>query len=407
MLRKFIPFCFVILFACATRAAEPPSELPPNGIKAEVGFPPVGTKWVGRIVPQSGPTVTLTYTVIEDGTYESIPVHRVVAGIDTNLYDVATSNMMATLRFGKEATSITPHDGTFSWPLFVGKTWTATYTFNNRVQGMTIGPMHVEYRVTAYEDVSVPAGSWKAFKIESETASNAFSTIWYAPDAKLIVKRINETTIGHPMGRTKWVYEIISYTPPEKQSPNPQAKAVRGSGIRAERPEWAIGHQWHYAWTGPAGKGTFTQEILGEEVFEDTPVWVMRIGKNENLYDKNGLGLLAVRSGEKLISKRDAPYQLLPWPLEVGKESKINYVVERIQEKSSQSIDARIAVANFEEIKVPAGSFEVFRIEAYDNYTGKLFSEHWYSIKVKWFVKNKTYLANGTREEELLSYKTE
>jgi hypothetical protein len=216
LLRKFFLLCFLTLFACATPAAELPTEPPSSTIKADVGFPAVGTKWVGRIVSQSGPTVTLTYTVIEDGTYESKSVHRVVAGIDTYVYDVATSNMIATLRRGKEVTSTAPHDGTFSWPLYVAKTWTATYTFNNRLQGMTVGPIHVEYRVTAYEDVTVPAGSWKAFKIESETGNNVFSTIWYAPDVKLTVKRINETTIGHPMGRTKSVYEMIDYTAAEK-----------------------------------------------------------------------------------------------------------------------------------------------------------------------------------------------
>ena len=81
--------------------------------------------------------------------------------------------------------------------------------------------------------------------------------------------------------------------------------------------------------------------------------------------------------------------------------------MEQVQEKSSRTIDARIVVANVEEIKVPAGAFEVYRIEVYNNYTGQLFSEHWYSPKVKWFVKNKTYLPNGVREEELLSYKSE
>jgi hypothetical protein len=114
--------------------------------------------------------VTLTYTVIEDGVHESEPVHRIVAGADTYVSDVATSNMIATLRVGKEVTSTATHDGTFSWPLYVGKTWTSTYTFNNRLQGLTVGPVHVEYRVTAYEDVTVPPGSRKAFKIESEAA---------------------------------------------------------------------------------------------------------------------------------------------------------------------------------------------------------------------------------------------
>jgi ribulose kinase len=78
-----------------------------------------------------------------------------------------------------------------------------------------------------------------------------------------------------------------------------------------------------------------------------------------------------------------------------------------VQEKSSRTIDARIVVANVEEITLSAGTFETFKIEVYDNYAGKLSSEHWYSPKVKWFVKNKTYLANGVREEELLSFKSD
>ncbi|MEA2659302.1 MAG: hypothetical protein QOF64_1898, partial [Candidatus Binatota bacterium] len=118
-------------------------------------------------------------------------------------------------------------------------------------------------------------------------------------------------------------------------------------------------------------------------------------------------GLLAIRLGEKWVSKRSAPFQLLSWPLEAGKEWKIDHVLEQVQEKSSRTIDARVIVANVEEITVPAGTFEMYRIEVYNNYTGKLFSEHWYSPKVKWFVKNKTYLANGVREDELLSFKSD
>ena len=209
------------------------------------------------------------------------------------------------------------------------------------------------------------------------------------------------------MGRTKLVYEIIDYTAAGKPSPQTQLNPAIRTGIKAERPDWQVGYHWRYAWTGPAGKGTFTQELIGEDILEGIPVWVIRSVKNENLFDKNMLGLVGVRLGEKWVSKRSAPFQLLSWPLEAGKEWKINYVLEQVQEKSSRTIDARIVVANVEEIKVSAGTFEVYRIEVYNNYTGKLSSEHWYSPKVKWFVKNKTYLANGVREEELLSYNSD
>src|SRR6185503_17653446 len=110
-------------------------------------------------------------------------------------------------------------------------------------------------------------------------------------------------------GRTKLVYEMIDYSTAEKPSPKTQLNPAIRTGTRAERPEWQVGYYWRYAWTGPAGKGTFTQELIGEDILEGTPVWVLRSGRNENLFDKTMLGLLAVRLGEKWVSKRSAPFQ--------------------------------------------------------------------------------------------------
>jgi hypothetical protein len=198
-------------------AGEPAMEPVPPEAKADYGFPAQGTKWVGRLVYPRGPTITLTYTVIEDGMYDNKPVHRVRAGPATIMHDKNTGNPIASFRLGKESTSTIPHDGTLDWPLFVGKSWTATYTYNNRLQGMSVGPIHVQFKVTAYEDITVPAGTWKAFKLESETSNNVVSTLWYVPEINLFVKKITETQLGHPLGRSKTLFEIIEYTPPGKK----------------------------------------------------------------------------------------------------------------------------------------------------------------------------------------------
>jgi hypothetical protein len=117
------------------------------------------------------------------------------------------------------------------------------------------------------------------------------------------------------------------------------------------------------------------------------------------------LGLLATLSGGKPISRRSASHDILSWPLEPGKEWNNTYILERPEEKSSQKFDLRMIVASVEEIKVPAGTFEAFKTEVYSNFNGKLLSEHWYSPKVRWLVRSKTYLIGGVREEELISYK--
>ena len=70
--------------------------------------------------------------------------------------------------------------------------------------------------MVAYEDVVVPAGSWKAFRIESQSGGSSFSTLWYAPEIQLVVREVLETTMEHPFGRTKSIYEIVRYSDPAK-----------------------------------------------------------------------------------------------------------------------------------------------------------------------------------------------
>src|SRR5262245_65567298 len=96
------------------------SEPPSGGVKADMGFPPPGTKWVARFVNQTGSTATITYTVIDEGTYMRKPVHRVNEGIETQIYDKETCNMIAIVMLGKEANAFDRHDGTISRPLYMG-----------------------------------------------------------------------------------------------------------------------------------------------------------------------------------------------------------------------------------------------------------------------------------------------
>ena len=61
-------------------------------------------------------------------------------------------------------------------------------------------------------------------------------------------------------------------------------------------------------------------------------------------------------------------------------------------------------MASLEEVKVPAGTFKAFRIERYNS--GTLIGEIWYSPKVNWIVKSRTYGRDGVRENvELKDYK--
>lgn len=184
-----------------------------------------------------------------------------------------------------------------------------------------------------------------------------------------------------------------------------EARAGIRKGSKAERPEWKVGYQWQYALKGPGIRTTTTSELIREDTFEGAPSYVLRIGMNEYLYTRDGLALLATLAGGRTIRKNNPPLQPLSWPLEVGKEWRSNIVVENLEQKSSQRMDIETVVANNEEVKVSAGTFETFKIEIYSFQTGELMWEHWYSPQIKWFVKSKAYRQEGVIEQELISFK--
>ena len=196
----------------STVVTQPSGEPPAGAIKADLGFPTPGTRWRASFINAQGVTNTTLYTVLDDGMHAGKPVYRRRGGRSTTVFDKGTANQVATLRDGKESESYLPHAGTLDWPLYVGKSWTSRYVYRDLVRETSIDPVQYEYRVETYEKVVVPAGTWDTFRIASRNVNGtSLSTIWYAPELKLIVKRINETTARHSSGITKTIYEIIEY----------------------------------------------------------------------------------------------------------------------------------------------------------------------------------------------------
>ncbi len=183
------------------------------------------------------------------------------------------------------------------------------------------------------------------------------------------------------------------------------ANRPRRDGPQASSPQWKAGYQWQYGFTSPGVKGLVLNEVAREQSFEKIPSYLLVIGRNEYPHAKNNLSVLATISGGKLLSRNDPPSLPLSWPLETGKQWRNNYVAENPEQKRTQKIDTEVLVAAVEKIRVPAGTFETFRIETYETESGELISEQWYAPEVRWFVKSKIYRQEGPIEQELLSYK--
>ena len=195
--------------------AEAPTKPPAGAVTADAGFPSPGTKFMFRKTDVTDANAqkltTYTETVQSEEIYKGTPVYRETDGVDVKLFNKRNCNWMATLRGGVQRYSASPDDGTFSWPLFVGKQWTANLTYHDHVRERSWSPVVSYWKVASYEDVTVPAGTFKAFRLEQSPGTNNGTSVtdWYAPELKAIVKRIFERSHNHYLGYGKFITELV------------------------------------------------------------------------------------------------------------------------------------------------------------------------------------------------------
>ena len=110
---------------------------------------------------------------------------------------------------GKPVISWDPPVG-YDWPLEVGKTWTKSYRMTIHPKNQTI-PYDSTSKIEAYEDVTVPAGTFKAFKVSSSSMLGE-SVMWFSPELGLFVKQSQKRTANAPLGPGTSEEELVSYT---------------------------------------------------------------------------------------------------------------------------------------------------------------------------------------------------
>ena len=113
-----------------------------------------------------------------------------------------------------------PHSGLLKFPLRVGASYPARYQITRPRQGAFRVKLEVQMKVVGWEDVKVPAGTFRALKVEgngsyqrqdvSGNGQNRFA-IWYVPEVKRWVKWTFESTDfrGQPFQRE--TDELVDY----------------------------------------------------------------------------------------------------------------------------------------------------------------------------------------------------
>jgi len=87
----------------------------------------------------------------------------------------------------------------WEWPIEVGKSWTKRYESTNHATKRTI-PYESTQKVEAREDVTVPAGTFKTYRISTRTTLGDENVVWFSPDLGIWVKAQMRRTAQHPAG---------------------------------------------------------------------------------------------------------------------------------------------------------------------------------------------------------------
>ena len=172
------------------------------------------------------------------------------------------------------------------------------------------------------------------------------------------------------------------------------------------KPTWRVGDQWTYiAKRSGQPKTTIVRQITKESWLNGVPTFVVEFLNAEIHYSKETLGAVGAMKNGKLIFAYDKPDQQMLWPLEVGKSWQNVYSVRNVIQNSSATIKRFMSVVGEDVITVPAGTFDVLKVESFNSDSGRLIAEYWYSPAIKWFAKTQTYtMEDGINDEELVRF---
>ncbi len=197
------------LGACGGRRAMPP-------LSAVVDAPLLrpGSSWTYRVSDSAlKEPYSLTLTFEREDVYKNGPVLVFAAGPETLYYD-RDLNFVAVISGGKVLREGAPSVRSLDFPFYVGKAWRAIFTFQDYQRTLSWVPVEVFWRVEEYESVKVPAGEFRAFHLVSQPSTNwgLAEEIWYAPEVKQVVKKRNNRTAAHYLGKGRETWELVQFS---------------------------------------------------------------------------------------------------------------------------------------------------------------------------------------------------
>ncbi len=118
----------------------------------------------------------------------------------------------AFIRAVKDGKPLLTWDPPVAWelPLVVGKKWTRKYTLTIHAANRSVAVEDAQH-IEAFDDVTVPAGTFKAWRVSTVDNQGNENVQWYAPSLGIFVKQSLRRTSKHPAGPGTREIELVSY----------------------------------------------------------------------------------------------------------------------------------------------------------------------------------------------------
>jgi hypothetical protein len=195
------------LAGCATAA-------PPVGTQRADGpkLAPPGSSWViaeRNSGSYGSETRRLTIQALGEETWQGQKARALSDGTTKLYVDPASGRWIARARGTTPVESFDPPLG-WEWPIFVGKSWVTNYRYTDHERGRSFDNVQAWLKVDAYEDVTVPAGTFKAFRVSHDSPGTRFVS-WWSPELGISVKSRAERHPQNYLGPGVREVELVSH----------------------------------------------------------------------------------------------------------------------------------------------------------------------------------------------------
>ena len=227
---RLVPLACLCVFLAA--AGDPPSVATPK-LHANDTW-----TYVATVENRTGWHQARVETILDHASAMSIAISNKQVGAPTPPVEEIFGPDWSRIRSvnGKETIVNRP----LAFPLTVGKTWTLAYMEEHPNRAWLRRQVHLTYTVTGWEDVTVPAGTFHALKIEGEGQWTGTTAPHVAAAAGSRVDAAGATTVTQtarsgPTTVTGRIYRAYWYVPAVKKWAKSQEEDYTPGGIRNER----------------------------------------------------------------------------------------------------------------------------------------------------------------------------